>query len=156
MWRGCLDKKTQVEGIRSWTHVEFVRPLTSLPIETNSGRRKTELNACGIRASYDVPTDIKMKNPIQIYPYKYYFNWKIIRKNCLAVGWVRGKHFLVYISAERLHVIHVTLKDCIGLSKIEHPSIISPIRYVQERHPIHELISTVYEHHNSLVFTNKK
>ena len=26
------DKQTQVDGLRSWTHVEFVHPMTPLPI----------------------------------------------------------------------------------------------------------------------------
>ena len=41
-------------------------------------------------------------------------------------------------------------------SKREHPSIISPIRYVRELHPIRELISTVYDQQKSLVLTEQK
>ena len=68
---------------------------------------------------------------------------------------VQGKRLKVNVSIERLHVIHMTLKDCIIFSESEGPPIISPIHYVQERNPIHELISTVYEQHKSLVSTNK-
>ena len=156
MWRGRIDKRTQVEGIRIWTHVEFVRPLTYLPIETNTGRQNKELNTCEICASSDVPTYIKMQNPIQIYPYTYDFNCKIIMKKCLAVGWVQGKLFLLYVSVKRLYTIHITLKDCIRFSESKHPSIISPINYVWERNTISELISTVYNQHKSLVSTNNK
>ena len=114
------------------------------------------MNTCGIHASSDVPTYVKIQNPIQRYPYRYYFNYEIISKNCLAVGWVRVKHFLVDVSVEILHVIHMALKDCIRFSESEHPYIISPIDYVQERNTICELISTVYDQHQSLVLNNKK
>ena len=43
--------------------------------QENTGRRNTELNACVIYASYDVPSYINMQNEIQIYAYRYYFNY---------------------------------------------------------------------------------
>ena len=120
----------------------------------NSGRKKTELNACEIHVSSGVPTYIKVQKSVHIYTYKYYFNCKIMRKNCLSVGWVWGKRFLLDVSVKRLHDIHMTLKDCIGFRESKHPSIISPIRYVQERITIFELISTVYNQHKILVLNN--
>ena len=79
--------------------------------------------------------------------YTHYFNCGIIRKNCLAVGSVQGKRFLGDVSVKIYYVIHMNIKDCIGFSESGNPSIISPIRYVQERNPIRELISTVYDQH---------
>ena len=61
--------------------------------------------------------------------------------------------FLLDVSVETLHAIHMTLKDCIGFSKSEHPYILSPISYVRERDTIRELIGTVYDQHKSLVPT---
>ena len=46
-----------------------------------------------IRASSDVPTYRKMQNKIQMYAFTYYFDCKIIRKKCLAVGWLRANIF---------------------------------------------------------------
>ena len=66
-----------------------------------------------------------------------------------------GKLFQVDVSVEILHVIHMTLKDCIVFSESKHPPIIIPICYVRERNPIRELISTVYDQHKSLVPTNR-
>ena len=91
------------------------------PIQANTGRKNTELNACEICAPSDVPTYKKAQKPIQINTYIYYFNCKMIRGDCPAVGWVRGKRFQVDVPIERLHVIHMNLKDCIGFSEREHP-----------------------------------
>ena len=60
-----------------------------------------------------------------------------------AIGWVRVNFFQVDVSFIILHIIHTTLKESIGFIEIEYPSIISPILYVWDRHPIRELISTV-------------
>ena len=46
--------------------MEFIRSLTSLPIETKAGRLNTELNVCGTSASSEVSAYRKMQNPIQI------------------------------------------------------------------------------------------
>ena len=76
--------------------------LKPLPIEKKLGRQNTWLNACGIRASSDVPTIYNDENPIQIYAYICYVNCKIFMKNCLAVVWVQGKCFQLDVSVEIL------------------------------------------------------
>ena len=87
---------------------------------------------------------------------KFHYNCDIIRKNCLAVGWVQGKSFLVDVSVEKLDVIYLTLKYCIGFSEREQPSILSQMRYLRARNHIREIIRTVYDQHKSLVLTNKE
>ena len=56
-----------------------------------------------------------------------------------------GKRFLVDVSVEKIDVIYLTLKYCIGFSEREHPSILSQMRCVRERNNIREVISTVYD-----------
>ena len=123
-------------------------------IQANTGRWNTELNMFKISVSSDVPTYKRCKKK-QIDTYIYYFSCKIIRRNCSAVGWVPRKKFQVDVSVKRLHVIHMTLKDCIGFRKRNIHLVISQIRSVQYRHPICELISTVHNQQKGTVFTNK-
>ena len=59
----------------------------------------------------------RCKTLIQIDTYIFYFNCEIIMRKILAVGWVRGKRFQVDVYIEILHVIHITLKYCIGYSE---------------------------------------
>ena len=60
------DTQTQVYGLQSWTLVEFVSFIISLPKK-------------GATPNTD--------------RYLYYFSSKIITRNCPAVGWVQGNFF---------------------------------------------------------------
>ena len=54
--------------------------------------------------------------------YLYYFSCKIIKRNFPTVGWEQEKCFRVDVMVEISHIIHMTLNNCIGFSKIKHPS----------------------------------
>ena len=128
--------------------------MTRPPKQANTGRQNMDLNTCEICVYSDVPTYRNIQKPIQINNYIYYFSCEMIRRNCPFVGWVWGKSFQVDISVERLHVINMTLKDCIRFSKSEHTSEHKSNTWRTGWSSHSKLISTVYDQHKSLVFTN--
>ena len=62
----------------------------------------------------------KVKYPIQIDTYIFVLAKYLGESYIHRMG--TEERFQVDVSAERLHIIHVTLNNCIGFSEIEHPS----------------------------------